>query len=398
MINLTRLCTGRVQPADSLRYGTGAQAPVSSATRRPVVVWNITRTCNLHCAHCYSDSDTLLYPGELTRTEAFRILDDLAAYGVKHVLLSGGEPTLHPEFQTIATHARSQGLSLTLSTNGTRLTPRLAGWIKQTGFAYVGISLDGIGETHDRFRGKHGAFDRAIQGIRNCRAVGQKTGLRLTLTRNNIRELDGIFRLVEREDIQRVCFYHLVPSGRGGKLELPTATETRGALDRIMEQVELWHEIGEDREVLTVTQPADGAYLLWKLEQTRSGRVEEVRQLLEWNGGATNGSGTGIANIDTQGNVHPDQFSQHVVLGNVKERAFSEIWDEHQKSRPRTMPRLRETLQGRCRQCRYLEVCGGGFRSRASLLTRNAWGSDPCCYLSDEAITTTSRRRQSVCD
>jgi radical SAM protein with 4Fe4S-binding SPASM domain len=390
MINLTRIWTGVGQSADALRYGRGGEAPASAASRRPVVVWNLTRTCNLYCAHCYSDSAPQHYEGELTLAEARDLIDDLAHYGVRHLLLSGGEPTLHPHFFSIAKYAAEKGLKPTLSTNGTRLTRLLALRLREIGLGYIGISLDGIGRQHDLFRGTPGAFDRAVSGIRHCRAFGHKRGLRLTLTRHNIHELDAFFRFIEDEDIPRICFYHLVPAGRGAALELPTPVETRTAIDRILRQVEKWHREGIEREVLTVTQPADAAYLLWLLERDKSPGLQEARELLRWNGGAAHGSGCGLANIDPQGNVHPDQFSRSITLGNIRKKPFSEIWEHKRMPSPAGFENAGAPIGGRCKSCRYLDVCGGGFRSHAEL--GDPGGADPRCYLDDEMIGVTTAR------
>ncbi len=257
MINLTRLLCNTAQPADNLRYGFGHNAPRTAAERKPIVVWNITRRCNLRCVHCYSDSDAREYPGELTWDQCRVVIDDLAEYGVPALLFSGGEPMIHPRFFDIASYARNRNLRLTLSTNGTLITAEHAAALRDIGFAYVGISLDGIGATHDRFRGKAGAFDKAVAAFRRCRAMGQKAGLRFTLTRQTVADLDEILDFIEAEDIRRVCFYHLVYSGRGADLSSPRPEETRSALDRIMDRVEEWHAPGQPREVLTVDQPAD---------------------------------------------------------------------------------------------------------------------------------------------
>ena len=186
MINLTKLYCGVAQSADALRYGQGQGAPRSAAERKPIVVWNITRRCNLRCLHCYSDSDAREYPGELTWEQCRNVMDDLAAFGVPGLLFSGGEPLIHPRFFELATYARERGLRLTLSTNGTLIDRAAAQRIKDIGFAYVGISLDGIGATHDHFRGRVGAFEKTVEAFRHCKAVGQKVGLRLTLSHNTI--------------------------------------------------------------------------------------------------------------------------------------------------------------------------------------------------------------------
>lgn len=383
MINLTSLLTGSQQPADSLRYGRGQGAPKTAAGRRPVVVWNITRRCNLRCMHCYSNSDARQFPGELSDEECRGVIEDLAQFGVPAILLSGGEPLIRPNLLDLAQYARDLGLRLTLSTNGTLVSAHAARRIKDLGFSYVGISLDGIGETHDRFRGRDGTFEKVLAAYHNCKAVDQKVGLRLTLTKTTFQDLDRILDFVEQEEIPRICFYHLVSSGRGASLEALRPSETRNAMDRIMDRVEQWAEQGISREVLTVDQPADAAYLLLKLMEKDPVRAKAAEELLLWNGGAANSSGTGIGNIDPTGNVHPDQFWQAVNLGNVRERPFSEIWSNEKTPHP-VLQSLRERprpVRGACVKCRWMPVCGGGFRARAFHKTGNIWGEDPACYL-----------------
>lgn len=408
MINITRLWTGQAQPADHLRYGraeacgngdspssTASCLPASSRSRKPIVVWNITRTCNLKCIHCYADSHAEKYPGELTWEQCCAVIDDLADYRVSALLLSGGEPLVHPLLPKILERATERGLKVTISTNGTRITPEYAALFKKLGVAYVGISLDGIGEIHDRFRGVKGAFEQAVRGFKLCEEAGQKTGLRLTLTRNNVQCMSDILDFIERENIRRVCFYHLVPTGRGVDVQTLRPDEARCALDMLIDRVQKWHGQGENRELLTVTQPADGIYLL--LKQLREGNplATETLRLLEWNGGGANSSGRGIANIDTQGNVHPDQFWQSVTLGNVKKQKFSDIWEARDGEAVDILPKLRASddplerqkeLSGRCARCRHFKLCGGGFRTRAAFSNGNWVGSDPGCYLSEEEI------------
>lgn len=397
MINLTKLWTGAAQPADSLRYGHGSGATSSARNRRPIVVWNITRTCNLRCVHCYSDSDAAKYPGELNWAQMEDVVDDLAAYEIPSLLLSGGEPMVHSDFFKLVDLASTKGLKLTISTNGTLITPEKATLLKAAEVAYVGISLDGIGEIHDRFRRKEGAFDAAVRGFRACHEVGQKTGLRLTLTRHNVESIEQILNFIEEERIQRVCFYHLVPAGRGTGLEVLEAKESRRAVDTLIKRVARWDEQGINREVLTVTQPADGAYLLLRMQEEGHPNLEMARELLGWNGGGANSSGRGIANIDTQGNVHPDQFWQDVILGNVKQTKFSDIWQEKHGPSAAHLHEIRsiglmtnaerkERMTGPCGRCQWFKICGGGFRTRAAFANDDLWGSDPGCYLREEDI------------
>jgi Fe-coproporphyrin III synthase len=398
MINLTKLWTGVAQPADSLRYGhaSGGDVPAAARMRKPITVWNITRTCNLRCVHCYSDSNALRYPGELDWSQMQDVVEDLVAYQIPSLLLSGGEPMIHPHFFDLVDMASAAGLKLTISTNGTLITPEKAALLKAAKVAYVGISLDGIGRIHDEFRRKEGAFDAAVRGFRNCHDVDQKTGLRLTLTRHNVENIDRILDFIEEEEIQRVCFYQLVPAGRGSELQVLSPEAARGAIDTLISRVESWHDQGIDRELLTVTQPADGAYLLVRMQNENHPNLEEARRLLSWNGGGANSSGRGIANIDTQGNVHPDQFWQDITLGNVKRMSFSRIWEGENPDSAETLASIRSIgiltqeerqsrMSGPCAGCRWFPICGGGFRTRAAFCNDGGlWGSDPGCYLREE--------------
>ena len=411
MINISRLWTGAEQPADHLRYGQGHGGhshgqnsstadclPTSSRVRKPIVVWNITRTCNLRCVHCYADSHAQAFEGELSWEQCCGVIDDLAAYGASALFLSGGEPLVHPQLPKSLELSTGAGPQVTISTNGTRITPELAALFKKLGVAYVGISLDGIGDVHDEFRGVKGAFEGAIRGFRLCEEVGQKTGLRLTLTRNNVQCMEQILNFIEEQGIQRVCFYHLVPTGRGVDVASLKPEEARAAIDMLIDRAQAWYDDGSMRELLTVTQPADGVYLL--LRQLREGKREQAAQtlkLLQWNGGGANSSGRGIANIDTQGLVHPDQFWQGVTLGCVKDDKFSDIWEAQAGEASVQLEEIRgsadplerqKKLEGRCGRCKHFALCGGGFRTRAAFANGHWYGSDPGCYLSDEEIDT----------
>lgn len=409
MINITRLWTGEAQPADHLRYGRGQGhghssggavegcTPTSSRARKPIVVWNITRTCNLRCIHCYSDSHAAQFDNELSQEQCRAVIDNIAEYQANALLLSGGEPMVHPQFFDILSYATDKGLKVTISTNGTQITPEKAQKIKDLNVAYVGISLDGIGAIHDKFRGKIGAFDQAVQGFKYCKEVGQKTGLRLTLTKNNAESIEEILDFIDAEDIQRVCFYHLVPTGRGVDVQTLTPERARNTIDSLIARAQQWQTEGKLREILTVTQPADGIYLLLRQIKENSPRAVETLRLLQWNGGGANSSGRGIANIDTQGNVHPDQFWQSVHLGNVKTQNFNDIWEGRVSPAKEILPELRASaipaerqaqLEGRCGRCLHYSLCGGGFRTRAAFANDHWLGSDPGCYLTEEEIMT----------
>lgn len=391
MIGISKLYCGTVEPSDALRYGRQSKRLPShllqfSSDKKPVVVWNVGQRCNLKCIHCYSQSRDIEYPGELTTAEARAMLDDLANYGAPVILFSGGEPLMRGDLLELAHHAKSNGLRAVISTNGTLITREKAKELKSVGLSYVGVSLDGMKETNDRFRAVAGAFDMAVQGIRNCLAEGIKVGLRFTINKGNAQDIPDIFELIYNEGIPRVCFYHLVYAGRGSKLikEDLDHDETRQVVDLIMDKTREMHDRGRKLEVLTVDNHADGPYLYLRLKKENPKKAAEVYELLQMNEG--NSSGKGLACISWDGAVHPDQFWRHVILGNVKDRPFSEIWDDI--SNP-LMARLKDKkphLKGRCAECQWLDICGGNFRARAEAYYGDMWAPDPACYLTDEEI------------
>jgi radical SAM protein with 4Fe4S-binding SPASM domain len=407
MIGISKLYCQGLAESDGLRYGHGQhngpaasavpQTPKSAAQRRPVTVWNVTRTCNLRCIHCYTDSEARRYAGELDTEEGRRLLEELARFRVPAVLFSGGEPMARPDLFELVRHARSLGLRPTLSTNGTLITDEAARRIKEAGFTYVGISLDGVGEVNDRFRGVAGAFDRAVRGFKACVAVGQRVGLRLTLTRHNAANLDAIFDFIEREQVDRACFYHLVYSGRGGRIagDDLSPEETRSAVDLILARTRDFHRRGLPKEILTVDNHVDGVYLYLKLLQEEPERAVEVHKLLAWNGGGLYSSGVGIADIDFRGDVHADQFWMHHAFGNVRTRSFSEIWTDESDPLMAGLKDRRRVLKGRCRpdMCQWFDLCGGSLRVRADLVHGDPWAPDPGCYLTDEEIGLTQEKR-----
>jgi len=389
MISVTKLLFATDYFGDSLRYTKDAHKAKNGAGEGmgPVVVWNSTRTCNLKCRHCYMNSDARKYQDELTTAEAKKFIDDLADFHVPVLLFSGGEPLIRPDFFELAEYAEKKGVRPTLSTNGTLITKQKARELKEVGLSYVGISLDGMEAVHDKFRGVSGAFKKALEGIANCQAEGLKVGLRFTINHHNIQELEHIFDFIERENINRVCFYHLVYSGRGSQMmdEDVTAEESRRAMDIIIRRTRDFEERGLKKEILTVDNHCDGVYMY--LKALKEGRVElaaQIQKYISMNGG--NRSGIAFGEVDPMGYVHPDQFTQHHTFGNVRERAFGDIWTDTANPIMRGLKDRKPLLKGRCAKCKFLNNCNGNFRTRAEARTGDFWESDPSCYLTDEEI------------
>jgi len=352
----------------------------------PVVIWNLVRRCNLTCKHCYSISADKDFKGELSTHEVFSVMDDLKAFKVPVLILSGGEPLLRPDIFDIARRAKAMGFYVGLSTNGTLVNTTNVAEIAATGFDYVGISLDGLQKTHDKFRRKEGAFDAALNGIRMCRNAGAKVGMRFTLTQDNAHDLPALLDLMEAESIDKFYLSHLNYAGRGNKNRKDDAhfKTTRIALDLLFERC--WRQVrgGKAREYVTGNNDADGVYLLNWVQQHHPEQTEHIRRKLALWGG--NSSGVNIANIDNLGSVHPDTMWWDYPLGNVRERSFSEIWRD--TSDP-LMAGLKQTIrpvEGRCAICEHRAICNGNTRVRAWQTTHNFWAEDPGCYLSDAEI------------
>jgi heme d1 biosynthesis radical SAM protein NirJ len=365
-------------------------APTPAGPRRnppgPVVIWNLIRRCNLTCEHCYSVSTDIDFPGELSTAEVYRVMDDLKAFHVPVLILSGGEPLLRGDIFDIARRSKAMGFYTALSTNGTLVNSANIGTIAAIGFDYVGISLDGRRETHDRFRRREGAFDDSLKGVRLCRDAGAKIGIRFTLTQNNSADLPYLLELMESERIDKFYLSHLNYSGRGNINRKHDAflETTRRAMDLLFDTCWDYHQRGLEKEFVTGNNDADGVYfLLWVRKHFPEKEAHIRAKLAQWGG---NASGVNVANIDNLGNVHPDTYWWDYNLGNVRKRPFSEIWVDTSDPIMAGLKMQPRQVKGRCGECACFDICGGNTRVRAREVTGDPWQEDPACYMSDEEI------------
>ncbi|HJV62180.1 MAG TPA: heme d1 biosynthesis radical SAM protein NirJ [Albitalea sp.] len=354
--------------------------------RGPVVIWNLVRRCNLTCKHCYALSADHDYPNELSTAEVGTVMDDLKRFGVPVLILSGGEPLLRPDLFEIAARAKALGFYVGLSTNGTLIDAPMADRVSAQGFDYVGISLDGLRDTHDKFRRKAGAFDASLGAVRALRRRGVKVGLRYTMTDMNAADLPALLQLMHDEGVDKFYFSHLNYAGRGNIHRGRDAhfAATRDALDRLFDAA--WYAACNDRplEYVTGNNDADGVYLLMWAERRLPRWTSALRARLERWGG--NASGLHVANIDNEGHVHPDTMWWHHDLGSVRERPFSAIWSDVSDPLMAGLKHQPRPVTGRCGACAHLAICGGNTRVRAQQVTGDPWAEDPGCYLSDEEI------------
>lgn len=352
----------------------------------PVVIWNLIRRCNLTCKHCYSISADIDFKGELSTREVYTVMDDLKAFGVPVLILSGGEPLMRPDIFDISHRAKEMGFYVGLSTNGTLITEDNIGKIKDVGYDYVGISIDGLEATHDEFRQKKGAFRESMHAVALCKQVGIKVGLRFTLTQDNYPELPAMLEMLDEHQIDKFYLSHLNYSGRGGRNKKRDAwyDMTRDAMNLLFNHCHDELKRGIEREYVTGNNDADGPFLIeWAKEHYPDQVGALTQRLTNWGG---NSSGVNISNIDNLGVVHPDTFWWDHNLGNVRQTPFSKIWSETTDPLMQGFRQHPRPVKGRCADCKYLNICNGNTRVRAYNVSGDFWEEDPGCYLTNDEI------------
>ena len=351
----------------------------------PVVIWNLLRRCNLSCRHCYANSFDKEFEGELDLQKCLDTVSAIKRAKSPAVILSGGEPLLHPHVFEIAKEVKRQGFYLALSSNGILLTEEVALKLKEIDFNYVGVSLDGVGEIHDHIRGKKGAFEESLQGVRNGVKHGLKMGLRTTLTNTNFHQIDEMLKICLENGVSKFYLSHLNYGGRGNKREDAHFQMTRNVMNLLLDRAYEYAQKGIDLEIVTGNNDADAALMLiWAENKFPNENIEHLKEILTFWGG--NSSGVGVANIDSQGDVHPDTFWPGVNMGSVKTKEFDDIWMNSDHLMTKFLRSERKMIHGRCSQCKFFEICNGNTRVRAHQLLGDSLASDPGCYLTDEEI------------
>jgi len=354
-----------------------------------LVVWNITRKCNLKCKHCYISADESRARDELSTEEAKKVIDSLLKVNTGVLLFSGGEPLLRPDIWELAEYAREKGLRCGLSTNGTVISEDVAEKIKSCGLIYAGISIDGNRQVHDGFRGA-GSFDRAWEGLRNCKKAGLPVGVRFTVNKYNYQSLAEVLDMVVEEKVPRFCMYHLVYSGRASA-DMDIDPDTgREVADLLIKKTKQFADL--DLEILSVDNPCDGAYLYRRIRAAQPQREKAVLEELMVHHGKCS-AGERILDISPQGEVYACQFWNTQSLGNVRERDLADIWNDPQNELLCSLRNRFSLLKGKCGECSYKQICGG-CRLRALVKYDDVWQEDPACFLSRDEIKDRSFEQQ----
>ena len=349
-----------------------------------IAIWNFTNRCNLSCLHCYSKSG-LDAIDTLSTDKIMQTLPKLKSNGVKFIIFSGGEPLTRKDIFDIASRCKELGIITYLSTNGLYVKKGNAKKILDT-FNYIGISIDGSAKVHDKFRGLEGAFVESMKAVDLLNSYNQtKVGIRFTITKETYSDLKFIFELAQSHNIPKIYISHLVYSGRGlDNLKMDLSKEQRiEAVEYILDKAFEYYDSGRDIEIVTGNMEMDAILFLNRFSKLYPEYANDMRQrLINWGG---NSAGRKLLNIDAEGNVKPDPFYPSII-GNIFNQDFSDIWTNKPTElleKLRVYPRV---LKGKCSNCKYLEICNGGSRSRAYAIYGDMWAEDPSCYLTKEEI------------
>ncbi|WP_104170165.1 MULTISPECIES: TIGR04053 family radical SAM/SPASM domain-containing protein [unclassified Cryobacterium] len=364
-----------------------------TAERPFIVIWEVTRACQLVCTHCRADAIRTRNPFELSTDQGRKLLDDLAAFGTPRplVVLTGGDPFERPDLPELVAHGTSLGLSMALSPSVTpRLTREVLVELHDAGAKAVSLSLDGASAaTHDAFRGVDGVYDDTMIAARMVREVGYRLQINTTVTRDTVHELPGILKTVLDLGTTLWSVFFLVPTGRGKLLNALTAAEE--------EEVLHWlHDVSDLVAVKTTEAPHyrrialqragvdDGVDLdtAFPVGPLRASLREATERLLTGDEPRRRrprapldvNSGRGFAFVDHVGLVYPSGFLP-VSVGSVHKQSFSKIYREAQLLQELRTPDL---FGGRCGHCEFRTVCGGS-RSHAYAVTGDPLAEDPSC-------------------
>ncbi len=394
------------------------QHPAGESKPR-LIFWEVTKGCNLRCIHCRASATELSSPTDLPTHMALGIINQIAAYANPILVLSGGDPLYRSDIFQLATYAKDKGLRVALATNGTLVTKEVARMIVDSGVKRVSISLDGADSaTHDTFRGIPGAFDAAVQGLRNLKALGMSVQINMTIARHNAKQLPQVLDLAKSLGADALHTFLLVPVGCGvdiaaeqmvapeeyermlnwfydeslnGGIELKATCaphyfrvvrQRRAAEGRSAAAAKMAAAVSEAKYDPAAIGPTEmimpgGTGISLKPQGHPagnhtghpSGHPSDMNAM-------TKGclAGTGVCFISHEGEVFPCGYLP-VIAGDLRKQNFADIWQNAE-----VFNALRDTnnLKGKCGCCEFRNVCMG-CRARAFAATGNYLDEEPFC-------------------
>jgi len=350
-----------------------------------LVVWNYTRLCNLKCKHCYENAGPKQDEDELNTIEAKRVVDEFAEAGVVAIAFSGGEPLMRKDFYEVANHAYKREFYISIATNGTLIDRETAMKLKDSGVQYVEVSLDGLEETHDNFRGVKGAFKKSIEGIKNCIDVGLDVGVATTITKQNMNEVPKLVDMLEGIGVKRFIAFNFIPVGRGKdivKMDLEPEERKRmleGLYGKLITPNCRIQTYSTAPQYSVISVNFEGGPII-ATHFTNKSAMEllkgKAKALAEFIGGC--GAGRLYCGLEPNGDIIPCVFMP-IKIGNIRVNRLIDVWRD---SPILWKLRNRDELEG-CSECEYRYICGG-CRARAYAYFNNIQGPDPGCFIKTE--------------
>jgi heme b synthase len=329
---------------------------IQHATHLPpprIVAWEITRRCNLNCAHCRASAEDSLYEGELSTEKCFSLVDDICAAGKPVLILTGGEPLMRSDIFEIAEYAAGKGLPVCIGTNGTVVTEEIAKRMKQVPISRISVSIDfSEAEMQDRFRGVQGALNDALQGIRNAQNAGVEVQINCTITKMNLPHMESLLSLALDLGVASFHPFVIVPTGRGKGLKESELTPAE--CERVLRWIAQCDREMGDR----ITFHPTCAPFYFRITGQDEPPTEGKGGIAAARRGCL--AGIGFCFISHVGKVQGCGYLD-IEAGDVTQQRFGDTWRDSALFNDLRDP---DRLQGKCGICKYRAVCGG-CRARA---------------------------------
>ncbi len=381
-------------------FNSSRQVKFDLNLRPFIVIWEMTQACELACKHCRASASPFRHRDELTTQEGRKLLDEIAQFGKPRpiVVFTGGDPLLRTDFFELISYSRNLGLATAVAPSGTnKLTAESLQQIKDSGATSISLSIDGIQNAHDTFRGVQGSFETTIKAAELSKTIGLRLQINTSLTKLNVEELPKLGILAHKLNVVTWSIFLLVPTGRGVNLEPLTAEEVEDVFHFCVDLASFVPikvtEAPHYRRVLKMRQECLENKLDWRQYLTHGKLYDKLRlEFEELIYSEDNisfakfevsnikrtplivNAGNGFAFISYNGNVCPSGFLP-VAGGNIR---TSSLLDIYQNSKVFKDLRDPTKLTGKCNQCDYLDICGGS-RSRSFGISGNYEGDDPTC-------------------
>ncbi|WP_335869843.1 TIGR04053 family radical SAM/SPASM domain-containing protein [Bacillus sp. 2205SS5-2] len=355
-----------------------------------IVIWELTRACELHCLHCRAEAQYKRHPLELNFEEGKKLIDSIFEMDNPLLVFTGGDPLMRPDVYDIASYAIQKGVRVSMTPSATpNVTKEAIQKAKEIGLSRWAFSLDGpTAEIHDHFRGTSGSFDLTMNAIEYIHELKLPLQINTVISRYNVDVLDEMAALIEKLDCVLWSVFFLVPIGRGKETDMISPVQH--------EKVFRWLNQLSQRVPFDIKTTAAQHYRRVVLQDKMRKNIDQNKRIqyedtlhsgktgqIDGLGRAPRGvnDGNGFVFISHIGDVYPSGLLP-IKVGNVRETALPEIYRHSPILKQLRNP---DSYKGKCGKCEFRNVCGGS-RSRAYALTGDYLESEPACVYVPKAL------------